>query len=164
MIQIVICVRLDTTSPDVTWNFAPIGIWAAAEVNLAVMACKCACYDDVSVLNDLSLACLPSLRPIWRLLTTGSLKSLQISQQSAQSRTGNSTKAFRNPYSESTIQFADTDSHRNRSFTEAMVDASCHSTESTCEAENIALGQMRQMQDVIMVKDEVSVKISGPTS
>jgi hypothetical protein len=69
----------------------------------------------------------------------------------------------KNPFSESTIELTDTDGHRSKSFTEAQADTSNHGTESTCETGNTVLGQTHQMRDGIMIKDEVCVKISGPT-
>lgn len=61
-------------------------------------------------------------------------------------------------HSDSTHQFAAIDEASNRSFTEAQFNAS--STETTCGMESIALGQMHQAQDVIMVKNEFNVDIS----
>ena len=38
IILIVECVRLDPKSPDITWNFAPIILWAGVEQNLAIVS------------------------------------------------------------------------------------------------------------------------------
>jgi hypothetical protein len=61
-------------------------------------------------------------------------------------------------HSDSTHRFAAIDEASNKSFTEAQLHAS--STETTCGMESIALGQMHQAKDVIMVKNEFNVDIS----
>lgn len=57
VIQIITCFKLDTTSPDVTWNFASIALWATVEVNLAVLAGNCRWLPLLTgtKLNDYSL-------------------------------------------------------------------------------------------------------------
>ena len=52
IILLIVCYRLDNTSPDVTWNISPVVLWAGTEINLGVVS-----------------ACLPSLRPILSLVT-----------------------------------------------------------------------------------------------
>lgn len=61
-------------------------------------------------------------------------------------------------HSDSTHKFAAIDEASNRSFGEAQLNGS--STETTCGMESIALGQMHQAKDVIMVKNEFNVDIS----
>ena len=61
-------------------------------------------------------------------------------------------------HSDSTHQFAGFDEASNRSFTEAQLNAS--SIETTCGIESIALGQVHQAKDVIMVKNEFNVDVS----
>ena len=47
----------------------------------------------------------------------------------------------------------------NRSFTEAL-DASCRSTDTTCEIDNMNPTQTHEAGNVIMVKNEVDIKLS----
>ncbi|KAL8824149.1 MAG: hypothetical protein Q9191_005261 [Dirinaria sp. TL-2023a] len=54
VILLVVCSRLDPASPDVSWTISPIVIWAGTEINLSVVT-----------------SCLPSLRPIYLLVTKG---------------------------------------------------------------------------------------------
>ncbi|KAH0551520.1 hypothetical protein GP486_007263, partial [Trichoglossum hirsutum] len=150
IIQIVVCFRLDATSKDVTWNFAPIAIWASVEVNLAVMA-----------------VCLPSLRPIYRLAFTGSLKSIQSSQQSTHNTgTWNRTSKFqvlsmlKPNYSESTNQLAGTEREGSKSFGEDFVDAPGQRSNTTCGVDNMSHDGMHRSKDVITVKDEVNIRVS----
>lgn len=97
------------------------------------------------------LACLPSLRPIYRLVFNGSLKSSQNSRQanySLGSRNGASkiqkTNMFKGGYSESTKQLAATDSEGNKSSGEAFVYPHNPSTDINCESDHIALAQMHR--------------------
>ena len=120
------------------------------------------------VLNNMAVVCLPSLRPIYRLVVKGSLKSTQHSNQGThQSGTWNgksrlqALSVFKNTYSESTNQLAVTDSNGNKSFTDGFGAASSRGSDATCEADNIALGSMPQGREGILVKDEVVVKISA---
>ncbi|MCJ1311312.1 hypothetical protein MMC25_004983 [Agyrium rufum] len=50
-------VNLDLTSPDLTWNFVDTQIWTCIETNVGIIC-----------------GCLPSLRPLLTLITTGSAK------------------------------------------------------------------------------------------
>ncbi|KAL9129396.1 MAG: hypothetical protein Q9175_007303 [Cornicularia normoerica] len=55
IVRLVALVQTDLTSPDLDWNLAFVGVWSATEGNMAIVC-----------------ACLPSLRPILSLITTGS--------------------------------------------------------------------------------------------
>ncbi|CZR56241.1 uncharacterized protein PAC_06129 [Phialocephala subalpina] len=146
IIQIVICFKLNDESPDVTWNFALMALWATVEVNLAVVA-----------------VCLPSLRPIYRLVVHGSLKSIQQSGNHSASwndRSNHQTLVtLKKDCSDSTRQLADMDADGNRSFTEAL-DASSQGSDIICEMDNLSPRQMPDGRRVIMVKSEVDVKSS----
>ncbi|KAL8375645.1 hypothetical protein RB595_006973 [Gaeumannomyces hyphopodioides] len=54
MIRFNFIMRVDLTSPDITWNFSNAIIWTNAEGNIAVVCC-----------------CLPSLKPILNLMLHG---------------------------------------------------------------------------------------------
>ncbi|KAL8726561.1 MAG: hypothetical protein Q9181_005998 [Wetmoreana brouardii] len=54
ILRLVSLVDTDLNSPDLDWNFAFVGVWAATEGNMAIVC-----------------ACLPSLRPILTMITTG---------------------------------------------------------------------------------------------
>lgn len=142
IIQIVICFKLNVTSPDVTWNFALMALWATVEVNLAVIA-----------------ICLPSLRPIYRLVVNGSPKSTQQSGSHSVSWNDRSNHSLKKDYSDSTRQLAVMDADGNRSFTEAL-DASSRGSDTICEMDNLSPRQMPEGRRVIMVKSEVGVKSS----
>jgi len=53
--RLIVLVSLDITNPDVTWVFVDPQIWTCVELNIAVVC-----------------ACLPQLRPLLLLITTGS--------------------------------------------------------------------------------------------
>jgi hypothetical protein len=112
----------------------------------------------------MTIACLPSLRPIYRLVVKGSLKSTQQSDYHSASWNGRSNvqtlKTFKKAYSDSTRQLAVMDGDRNRSFTEVL-DASSRSTDTTCEMDNMSPTQKHEARNVIMVKNEVDVKLSA---
>jgi hypothetical protein len=114
------------------------------------------------VLSLIAIVCLPSLRPIYRLVVNGSLKSTQKSggySTSWNDRSGHQTlNSLKKDYSDSTRQLADMDADGNRSFTEAL-DATSRGSDTICEMDNLS---PRQMPDgrVIMVKSEVGVKSS----
>ncbi|KAL8792315.1 MAG: hypothetical protein Q9195_005106 [Heterodermia aff. obscurata] len=55
IILLVVCSKLNSASPDVSWTVSPIVVWAGTEINLSVVT-----------------SCLPSLRPIYLFLTQGS--------------------------------------------------------------------------------------------
>ena len=118
------------------------------------------------MLSSTTLACLPSLRPIYRLAVTGTLKTIHSSHQSTHnSGTWNGKSKFqalstlKPNFSESTNQLAVTDGEGNKNFGEDFVDAPGQRSKTTCEVENMALGQMHSAKDVITVRDEVNVRI-----
>ena len=114
------------------------------------------------MLSLIAIVCLPSLRPIYRLVANGSLKSTQQSGNSASwtDRSNHQTlNTLKKDYSDSTRQLADTDADGNRSFTEAL-DASSRGSDTICEMDNLSPRQMPEGRRVIMVKSEVGVKSS----
>ena len=56
-ILLVVCYRLDNTSPDISWTIPSTVLWAGIDISLGIVT-----------------ACLPSLRPIFLLIRTGSAK------------------------------------------------------------------------------------------
>src|SRR5271165_1304760 len=120
------------------------------------------------MLNDMNIACLPSLRPIYRLVINRSLKNIQSPEQSGYHTTTWNGKSnvqtlslFKRTYSDSTKQLADSEGDGNRSFTDGLVDSSSPSTDTTCEMGNITLSHTHHAKDVIMVKNEVDIKSSA---
>ena len=118
------------------------------------------------MLSGTAVACLPSLRPIYLMVITRSPKNLQSTQQRSHSRTWNGKSNFqvlstlRPTYSESTGQLAVPDGEGNKSFSKAFVDAPSQKSDIICEVENIDPDRMHRAKDVIMVRDEVNVRIS----
>jgi len=116
------------------------------------------------VLSGTAIVCLPSLRPIYRLVAKGSLKSTQ--QSGHHSATWNSKSnfqtlnTFKNIYSDSTRELAVTDGEGNRSFTEAL-NASSGSTNTTCEMDNISPTKTDEARNGITVTNKVDVKLSA---
>ncbi|PMD16061.1 hypothetical protein NA56DRAFT_649673 [Hyaloscypha hepaticicola] len=146
IIQIIICFKLNVTSPDVTWNFALMALWATVEVNLAVTA-----------------VCLPSLRPIYRLVVDGSLKSTQrsaIHSASWNDRSNHQTRnTLKKDFSDSTQQLAGLDADGGRSFTEGL-EASSRGSGTICEMDNLS-PLAPEGKHGIMVKSEVDVQLSA---
>jgi hypothetical protein len=118
------------------------------------------------VLSLIDIVCLPLLRPIYRLVVTGSLQSTQQSGSHSVSWNNRSNNQPRNTltkhYSDSTRQLADIDSDGNRSFTEVL-DASSPGSDTICEMGNLSPHQILKGRRVIMVKSEVDVKSVAAT-
>ena len=116
------------------------------------------------MLSLIAIVCLPSLRPIYRLVVNGSPKSTQKSggySTSWNDRSGHQTlNSLKKDFSDSTRQLADTDADGNRSFTEAL-DASSRGSDTICEMDNLSPRQMPEGRRVIIVKSEVGVRSSG---
>jgi hypothetical protein len=111
----------------------------------------------------MTIACLPSLRPIYRMVVTRSLKNLQSTQESGYNSTewkGRSNlhvvSISKGTDSDSTKQFAATDGDGNYSFAEA-IDAHSRSTNATYELDNINTNKEHEGRNVIMVKKSVNV-------
>jgi hypothetical protein len=105
------------------------------------------------------------------MIVNRSLKNIHSSAQATnhsgtRTRNGQSIglNMFKNTYSESTKQLAETEGEgRNKGFGDPFVDGSSRRSDTTCEVDNVVLGQMHTHQagKVIMVKEEVKVKISA---
>jgi len=67
---------------------------------------------------------------------------------------------LRPTYSESTGRLAVPDGEGNKSFREVFVDAPSQKSDTTYEVESIGLDQMHRAKGVIMVRDEINVRIS----
>ena len=141
-----------------------MALWATVEVNLAVIAGMWTLLSLLIVPSLIAIVCLPSLRPIYRLVVNGSLKSTQQSGKNSASWSGGSNhqplNTLKKGYSDSTRQLADTDADGNRSFTEAL-DASSRGSDTICEMDNLSPRQMPEGRRVIIVKSEVGVRSSG---
>jgi hypothetical protein len=57
--------QIDLTSIDLTWNYTGTFLWSAIEVNIAIFS-----------------VCLPTLRPFYRFLRTGTFVDLSLSGSS----------------------------------------------------------------------------------
>jgi hypothetical protein len=111
----------------------------------------------------MTIVCLPSLRPIYRLVVKGSVKSTQHSGYHTASWNGKpnlqTLNTLKKPYSDSTRQLAVIDGDGNRSFTEAL-DVSNRSTDTTCEMDNTSPTKTHKAGNVIMVKNEIDIELS----
>ncbi|KAK9421296.1 hypothetical protein SUNI508_05834 [Seiridium unicorne] len=66
IIVLVYSIEYDTTSREISWNIAPIMIWATVEVNLAIVSGNALPQMGNALhLVICSIACLPMLRPIF---------------------------------------------------------------------------------------------------
>lgn len=108
--------------------------------------------------------CLPSLRPIYRLVATGSVKSTQHS--GTRSATWNdrtnhhqTLNTIKKGFSDSTRELAGMDTDGNRSFTEGL-DASSRGSDTICEMDNLS-PQAREGRHGIIAKSEVDIKSSA---
>jgi hypothetical protein len=113
----------------------------------------------------MALVCLPSLRPIYRLVINGTLKTINSSYGSTHNSGSWAESKFqvlntlKPNYSESTNQL--TDSEGNKSTGEGFVEPPpVHISRTTCEVENRSPGWKHGAKDVITVKEEVNVRIS----
>lgn len=110
-----------------------------------------------------SIVCLPSLRPIYRLVINGSTKSTQQSGNNSASWKDRSNRQTLNTlkigYSDSTGQLVNINADGNRSFNKAL-DASSRGSDTICEMDNLSPHQIPEGKCVIMVKSEVNVRTS----
>ena len=113
------------------------------------------------MLNLIAIVCLPSLRPIYRLVVNRSMKSTQQSGNNSAPWTDRSNhqtlNTLKKPFSDSTIELAGIDTDGNRSFTEA-IDASSRGSDTTCEMDNLSPRQKFEARHGIMVKSDVDIK------
>lgn len=145
-------VSVDLTSPDLTWNFSYVSIWTITESNMAIVS-----------------GCLPSLRPIYSLLLTGSPmpSTRATSQQYINSRDSRGKRKVLS----STRQFSDqssiTDSQHN--FVPISDNAQPYSGGSESYATHIAGNRDISPEDIemqnpsqsgggIKVRSDVAVK------
>jgi hypothetical protein len=91
----------------------------------------------------MTIACLPSLRPIYRMVVTRSLKNLQSTQEGGYNSTEwkgrsnlHAVSIGKGTDSDSTKQFAARDGDGNYRFAEA-IDAHSRSTNAIYELDNI---------------------------
>ncbi|KAH8673330.1 hypothetical protein BX600DRAFT_432961 [Xylariales sp. PMI_506] len=141
----------DPLSPDLTWDIAPIMIWASVEVNLAIFS-----------------ACIPMLRPIFlkvvnRLFPNLSVGSDQYHASGPKSflkMTATRTAKSKNVDTESMVQLADLDS---RSFEEhephAIGGFRGLRVTVTGNARDSAM-KTRKQTPGILVRSETSVQVS----
>lgn len=113
---------------------------------------------------SIAKVCLPSLRPIYRLVATGSLKSTLHSEVHSASRIERTNhhqtlNTLKKGFSDSTRELAGMDTDGNRSFTEGL-DASSQGSDTICEMDNLS-HRAPKGRHGIMVKSEVNVKSSA---
>lgn len=115
------------------------------------------------MLSRNAIVCLPSLRPIYRLVFTGSLKSTQrsgINSASWNDRSNNQTRnTLKNNYSESTRQLASVDGDTKGIYAEGL-DASSRGSDTICEMDNLS-PQAPGGKYGITVKSEINIKSSA---
>jgi hypothetical protein len=111
----------------------------------------------------MAIVCLPLLRPIYRLVVKGSVKSTQQNGYHTASWNGKpnlqTLNTLKKPYSDSTRQLAVIDGDGNKSFTEALDDSS-RSTDTTSEMGNVSPTKTHKAGNVITVKNDVDIKLS----
>lgn len=138
-----------------------MALWATVEVNLAVIAGMLALLSLPISAKSYCYSLPASLRPIYRLVVNGSLKSTQQSGNHSASwndRSNHRTlNTLKKDYSDSTRQLANMDADGDKSFTEAL-DASSRGSDIICEMDNLSPRQMPEGRRVIRVKSKVDVK------
>lgn len=150
VILLVVCYKLDNTSTDVTWTISPIVLWAGTEINLGVVT-----------------ACLPSLRPIFLLITKGTAQPHATSS----SRQGNSNSALKSkvtstfrPKGRNTMSFAgidDEDEHHPFSVIHDdsnVADRQYQADSSAKPGSNIHLDELQPPPDRVMVREDIFVR------
>jgi hypothetical protein len=141
-----------------------MALWATVEVNLAVTAGKWTRLSYWLVLSRIAIVCLPSLRPIYRRVFSGSLKSTQRSGTYSTSWNNRSNhqplNSLKRDFSDSTRELAGMDTDGNRSFTEGLGPSS-QGCDITCEMDNLSPHQTPKERHGIIVKSEVDVKQSA---
>ena len=152
VVLLVVCYRLNNKSPDVSWTISPIVLWAGTEINLGVVT-----------------ACLPSLRPIYLLIRTGSAKP----SDAKGSRKFNDTYTLRNRAAATfgsrgrnarTLSGTETEDD-NQPFTMIQDDKHSDDNQNTIEhpqsrESNIDAQELRPPRDRVMVRDDISVRYS----
>jgi len=141
-----------------------MALWATVEVNLAVTAGKWTRLFLLISAKSSYIVCLPSLRPIYRLVIDGSLKSTQqsgIHSASWNSRSNHQTlSTLKNDCSDSTRELAGTDTDGKRSFSEGL-DPSSRGGDTICEMDNLSPRHTPEGGRGIIVKSVVDVKSSA---
>ncbi|KAL9601751.1 MAG: hypothetical protein Q9179_002774 [Wetmoreana sp. 5 TL-2023] len=151
---LVVCYKLDSTSPDVTWTISPIVLWAGTEINLGVVT-----------------ACLPSLRPIFLLIVRGSARpdatkgdSRQFSKTNAlKSKAmgmfgsrGHSANMYRGMHAEDEHHpFSIVHDDKNNMDKRYAVDS------QTNHESDIHLEELQTPQDRVIVREDIYVKYSS---
>ena len=145
IILLVACARLDTTDPDVGWTITPIAIWAGTEINLSVVT-----------------SCLPSLRPIYLLLTKGSANPDSVRTP----RQYNNGSVLRN---KALVTFGSKGRSATKSFAGNELEDDTHPFTIIHEDEDnvdsskrdIALEELQPPRDRVMVRDDIVVRYSS---
>ena len=147
IILLVVCSRLDTASPDVSWTVSPIVIWAGTEINLSIVT-----------------SCLPSLRPIYLLLTKGTANPgpKKNPRQFTETSTSLKNKALATFGSKG---------HTVKSFSGTELEEEYHpfsiirdnkgNEDPTVQDSNIDLKELQPPQDRVMVREDISVNYSN---
>lgn len=150
VILLVVCYKLDNTSADITWTISPIVLWAGTEINLGVVT-----------------ACLPSLRPIFLLITKGTAQPNATSS----SRQGNSNGALKSkvvstfrPRGRNTLSFADVDvedEHHPFSVIHEdpyVADRQYEADKSPKRRSSVHLDELQPPPDRVMVREDIYVR------
>ncbi|KAL8640532.1 MAG: hypothetical protein Q9226_008738 [Calogaya cf. arnoldii] len=135
ILLLVVCYKLDNTSPDITWNISPIALWAGTEINLGVVT-----------------AYLPSLRPIFLLVTRGSAQPDSMKQGTVDGKS-KTIKAFSSKGRATKIGGGNGDSDDER-HPFSKIDG------ERAYGRDIDLEEVRPPQDRVMVRDDVWVDFS----
>ncbi|KAL8709640.1 MAG: hypothetical protein Q9225_007424 [Loekoesia sp. 1 TL-2023] len=152
IILLVVCYKLDNNSPDVTWTISPIVLWAGTEINLGVVT-----------------ACLPSLRPIFLLITKGSAQpgpahgsrklnnssSLKSKAMATFGSKGRNARSFAGMDGEDEhYPFSTLHDDKNNS------DTGYNAGGSANHGSNMHLEELQPPQDRVMVREDIYVKYS----
>ena len=146
IILLVACAKLDTASPDISWTISPIVVWAYTESNLSVVT-----------------SCLPSLRPIFLLLTKGSAspRPKKPSQQFTDTSNGNNKALTTFGSKGRVVRFFYWSYRGDEHHTFSIMGDERGNKDPAGQDSNIDLEELRPPQDRVMVREHISVKYSN---
>ncbi|KAL8950203.1 MAG: hypothetical protein Q9222_003750 [Ikaeria aurantiellina] len=148
IILLVVYYKLDNTSADISWTISPIVLWAGTEINLGVVT-----------------TCLPSLRPIFLLIKTGSARPDTATKVSRQ---GNPSGTFKSkvtgtflPRSRNATSFAEIEDGDDRNPFSISHDEENgkYAADGTVEHNSgIRLDEVQPPHDRVMVREDICVQ------
>ena len=154
MILLVVCYRLDNTSLDVTWTISPIVLWAGTEINLGVVS-----------------ACLPSLRPIFTLITKGSVRPSQtksLPQFNDSSTLRRKTTGTFGSRSRAVKPFSGIEAEKQyhpfsiiHDDKKKILDKGYNAEDQVNSDPNLELEELQPPQDKVMVREDICVNYSN---